>query len=90
MPGAGDRGVLAFIDDVLAEAPDMHVQVIEVMGTLPPRLDERTAPHVVDAALLRARRHAPVAFESLLRNTYVEDCSHPRVLAALGEVIERS
>ncbi len=87
MPGAGDVGAVAWIEDELRNNADLWTAITRVLAELPDAdvLHQMTADDV-RARLADVERAHPAAFGHLVEATYRGYYRHPAVLAALGRI----
>jgi hypothetical protein len=86
MPGAGEIGVVQFIDDLVVEAPHLRSPIVEVLGSVSAANQAPVTDEQMDVALRRAELEHPEAFGMLVHATYTGYYSHPAVLDAIGWV----
>ncbi len=85
MPGAGDIGVVNFIDDALVAAPHLRAHIVGLLTKLQilggsPDVSEAA----LDVLLHRIEHEESDSFDLLVQATYTGYYGHPRVLDALG------
>lgn len=85
MPGAGEVGTAAFVEEELRGAPHLRTRVVAVIEALPAadglrRLSEAD----LHARLEAIEQEQPDAFGALLQTTYRGYYRHPAVVAALA------
>ena len=85
MPAAGEVGVVAYIDDAMADAPHLRVPILEVLGQvrLSGEMDVNCAESL-DAVLAAAQAANKDAFDTLLQAAYTGYYNQPEVLKAIG------
>ena len=85
MPGAGDIGVAAFIDEAMAQALHLRKPILSVVSRLPDLHDfNALSDEGRDSLLRRIEAEHPEAFQVLLQAAYNGYYSHPHVLEAIG------
>ncbi len=85
MPGAGDVGVVNFIDDALVAAPHLRAPVVGLLTKLQ-ILGGSTdvSEAALEDLLHRIEQEDSDSFDLLVQATYTGYYGHPRVLDALG------
>jgi hypothetical protein len=86
-PGAGDIGITAYIDGVLADAPHLRRPILDVLTRV--QTAGAFAPDSgasLDEVLRGVERDEKASFEVLLQATYTGYYNHPQVLHAIGWV----
>jgi hypothetical protein len=85
MPPAGDVGVAAYIDGVLADAAHLRHPILDVLSEVARANEtEVRSPDALDALLARIECTHRGAFASLIEAAYTGYYTHPQVLQALG------
>jgi hypothetical protein len=85
MPAAGEVGVVAYIDDAMADAPHLRVPILDVLGQV--RMSgevDVTCAESLDAVLAGVQAANKDAFDTLLQAAYTGYYNQPEVLKAIG------
>ena len=93
LPGAGDLGLVSYVDRAMADAPHLRRHILGILDRLEidsQRSRRQDFADLPDAArtdmLRRCEADQPVSFNSMVEAAYVGYYSHPRILDALGAV----
>jgi hypothetical protein len=87
MPGAGELGVVAYIDKALAAAPHLRRHILGVLGALPDSdVFDQLSEVELERLLRRIEQEQSESFDILVQAAYGGYYSHPQVNAALGWV----
>jgi hypothetical protein len=85
MPGAGEIGTAAFVEEELRGAPHLRTSVVAVIDALPDAAGLQGLSEAdLHARLAAIEQQQPEAFGALLQTTYRGYYGHPAVVAALG------
>jgi hypothetical protein len=85
LPGAGDLGLISFMDTLLDKAPHLREPVLGVLAALPAGAGTAAfSDDKLDELLHRFEHDQKASFDILLHATYTGYYSHPLILEALG------
>lgn len=85
LPGAGDLGLISFMDTLLDKAPHLREPVLGVLAALPDGAGTAAfSDDKLDELLHRFEHDQKASFNILLHATYTGYYSHPLILEALG------
>jgi hypothetical protein len=85
MPAAGEIGLGAYVDSVLADAAHLRQPVFDILNEVALAGEAVVlSPQSLDALLVRLERTRPESFASLIEAAYTGYYSHPQVLQAIG------
>ena len=93
LPGAGDLGLVSYVDKAMAGAPHLRRHILGILDQLDidcrqtgeNDFSDLSGPERVDV-LQRCEANHPESFNTMVEAAYVGYYSHPRILDALGAV----
>ena len=93
LPGAGDLGLVSYVDRAMADAPHLRRHILGILDQLEidsQRTRQQDFADLPDAAktdmLRRCEGNQPESFNSMVEAAYVGYYSHPKILDALGAI----